>query len=148
MLCVTGSIRKSGMMVDAHTPTSLAQLPPPRSATWNADGPSGPGADCSEASMDEFYQWLGVSKSKKIRLAVMEWTCGNRSATRRASRSTHPKPPACSTSSLCCSISARHWTPCVRPSIAGGREKPRFSKHVYSKPETHGDACLGYGCRR
>lgn len=90
MLCVTGSIRKSGMMVDAHTPTSLAQLPPPRSATWNADGPSGSGADCSEASMDEFYQWLGVSKSKKIRLAVMEWTCGNRSATRRASRSTHP----------------------------------------------------------
>ena len=30
------------------------------------------GKDRSEASMDEFYQWLGSSKSKKIRLAVMD----------------------------------------------------------------------------
>jgi transposase len=30
------------------------------------------GQDRSEASMDEFYQWLGPSKSKKIRLAVMD----------------------------------------------------------------------------
>ena len=30
------------------------------------------GKDRSEASMDAFYQWLGSSKSKKIRLAVMD----------------------------------------------------------------------------
>jgi transposase len=30
------------------------------------------GQDRSEASMDQFYQWLGPSKSKKIRLAVMD----------------------------------------------------------------------------
>ena len=30
------------------------------------------GKDRSEESMDEFYQWLGPSKSKKIRLAVMD----------------------------------------------------------------------------
>ena len=30
------------------------------------------GKDRSEESMDEFYQWLGSSKSKKIRLAVMD----------------------------------------------------------------------------
>ena len=30
------------------------------------------GKDRSEESMDEFYQWLGLSKSKKIRLAVMD----------------------------------------------------------------------------
>lgn len=30
------------------------------------------GQDRSEASMDQFYQWLGPSKSKKLRLAVMD----------------------------------------------------------------------------
>jgi len=30
------------------------------------------GQDRSEASRDEFYQWLGPSKSKKIRLVVMD----------------------------------------------------------------------------
>ena len=30
------------------------------------------GTDRSEASMDEFYKWLGPSKSKRIRLAVMD----------------------------------------------------------------------------
>ena len=30
------------------------------------------GKDRSEESMDEFYKWLGSSKSKKIRLAVMD----------------------------------------------------------------------------
>ncbi len=30
------------------------------------------GKDRSEASMDEFYQWLGPKKSKRIRLAVMD----------------------------------------------------------------------------
>ena len=30
------------------------------------------GKNRSEESMDEFYQWLGLSKSKKIQLAVMD----------------------------------------------------------------------------
>jgi transposase len=39
------------------------------------------GKDRSEASMDEFYQWLGSSKSKKIRLAVMDMWKAFRNAT-------------------------------------------------------------------
>jgi transposase len=41
------------------------------------------GTDRSEASMDEFYQWLGVSKSKKIRLAVMDMWKAFRNSTRK-----------------------------------------------------------------
>jgi len=39
------------------------------------------GKDRSEASMSEFYVWLGAKKSGRIRLAVME--CGGRSVWRR-----------------------------------------------------------------
>ena len=39
------------------------------------------GQDRSEASRDQFYQWLGPSKSKKIRLAVMDmWKAFRNSA--------------------------------------------------------------------
>lgn len=41
------------------------------------------GKDRSEASLDECYQWLGVSKSKKIRLAVMDRWNAFRHATRK-----------------------------------------------------------------
>ena len=41
------------------------------------------GKDRSEASMDEFYQWLGGSKSKKIRLAVMDRWKAFRNSTRK-----------------------------------------------------------------
>jgi len=39
------------------------------------------GKDRSEESMDEFYKWLGPSKSKKIRLAVMDMWKAFRNAT-------------------------------------------------------------------
>ena len=41
------------------------------------------GKDRSEERMDEFYQWLGSSKSKKIRLAVMDMGKAFRNATRK-----------------------------------------------------------------
>ncbi|MGB4068226.1 MAG: ISL3 family transposase [Nitrospira sp.] len=41
------------------------------------------GKDRSEESMDAFYQWLGVSKSKKIRLAVMDMWKAFRNSTRK-----------------------------------------------------------------
>ena len=41
------------------------------------------GTDRSEASLDEFYQWLGLSKSKKIRLAVMDMWKAFRNSTRK-----------------------------------------------------------------
>jgi len=41
------------------------------------------GTDRSEASMDAFYQWLGSSKSKKIRLVVMDMWKAFRNSTVR-----------------------------------------------------------------
>ena len=41
------------------------------------------GKDRSEESMDEFYQWLGSSKSKKIRRAVRDRWKAFRTATRK-----------------------------------------------------------------
>ena len=39
------------------------------------------GTDCSEASMDQFYVWLGPKKTKNIRLAVMDmWKAFEKSA--------------------------------------------------------------------
>jgi len=42
------------------------------------------GTDRSEASMDEFYKWLGPSKSKRIRLAVMDMWKAFRNSTLKA----------------------------------------------------------------
>jgi transposase len=47
------------------------------------------GTDRSEASRDEFYQWLGVSKSKKIRLAVMDMRNAFRNSTRKPEHAPH-----------------------------------------------------------
>jgi transposase len=41
------------------------------------------GRDRSEASMDLFYQWLGVAKCKRVRLAVMDMWKPFRNSTRR-----------------------------------------------------------------
>lgn len=41
------------------------------------------GCDRSEASMDQFYQWLGPKKSKRIRLAVMDMWKAFRKSTRK-----------------------------------------------------------------
>lgn len=41
------------------------------------------GKDRSEESMDEFYQWLGPKKSKRIRLAVMDMWKAFRNSTRK-----------------------------------------------------------------
>ncbi len=41
--------------------------------TWPGSDPSGSGGvDRSEASVDAFYQWLGLKKSKGIQIAVMD----------------------------------------------------------------------------
>ncbi len=43
------------------------------------------GKDRSEESMDEFYQWLGPKKSKRIRLAVMDmWKAFRNSTLKKA----------------------------------------------------------------
>lgn len=42
------------------------------------------GTDRSEASMDEFYRWLGPRKSREIRLAVMDMWKPFRNSTRKA----------------------------------------------------------------
>ena len=47
------------------------------------------GRNRSEESMDEFYQWLGLSKSKKIRLAVMDMWKAFRHSTRKPEHAPH-----------------------------------------------------------
>jgi len=47
------------------------------------------GRDRSEASMDEFYQWLGPRKSQKIRLAVMDMWKAFRLSTLKAAHAPH-----------------------------------------------------------
>jgi hypothetical protein len=70
------------------------------------------GTDRSEASMDEFFAWLGPKKCRRIQLAVMDMR--NRfaippSATRR-------RPTSCSTSSTSCATSAMPSTRCASAS--------------------------------
>ena len=60
------------------------------------------GKDRSEASLSEFYAWLGEKKSARIRLAVMDMGKAFRLATRAHA-------PLCSTSSMSCGIWARPW---------------------------------------
>ena len=49
------------------------------------------GKDRSEASMDEFFEWLGPRKSKGIRMAVMDmWKPFRTSTKAHASRGQHP----------------------------------------------------------
>jgi transposase len=47
------------------------------------------GKDRSEESMDEFYQWLGLSKSTKIRLAVMDMWKAFRNSTLKPEHAPH-----------------------------------------------------------
>jgi len=43
------------------------------------------GSDRSEASLDQFYQWLGAAKSKRVQLAVMDmWPAFRKSTRHRA----------------------------------------------------------------
>ena len=54
------------------------------------------GDDRSEASMDQFYRFLGQKKAKRIRLAVMDmWKAVSQLHARAMPR----RPPSCSTSS-------------------------------------------------
>src|SRR5271165_2257105 len=64
------------------------------------------GDDRSEASMSQFYAWLGSRKRSRIRLAVMDM--------RRKRR-------FCSTSSMSCAIWARPWSRSARMSMPGGK---------------------------
>ena len=47
------------------------------------------GHDRSETSMDEFYQWLGSTKSHRIRLAVMDMWKPFRASTLKAEHAPH-----------------------------------------------------------
>jgi Transposase len=80
------------------------------------------GKDRSEASMSQFYAWLGERKSSRIRLAVMDmW---KPFAWRR--RCMHRKPQFCSTSSMSCGISARLWMWCVERQVLPARQQGVF----------------------
>ena len=73
------------------------------------------GDDRSEASMAQFYAWLGARKSARIRLAVMDmWK-----PFRMATQAHVPQAAFCSTSSMSCAISARLWIRCARASTRG-----------------------------
>ncbi len=74
------------------------------------------GKDRSEASMDEFFAWLGPKKSQRIRLAVMDMWKAFRNSTRppRARR-----PAFCSTSSMSCAIWAMRSIRCASASTSG-----------------------------
>ena len=75
------------------------------------------GKDRSEASMSEFYVWLGAKKSGRIRLAVMDMWRPFRLATAAHA----PTPQFCSTSSMSCAISARLWIRSARTNMPGWR---------------------------
>ena len=75
------------------------------------------GKDRTEASMDEFFKWLGPSKSKRIRLAVMDMWKPFRTS---PSRQTMPRKPASSsTSSTSSGTWATRWTPCASTNTRG-----------------------------
>src|ERR1700683_5565491 len=74
------------------------------------------GEDRSEASMSQFYAWLGKKKSSRIRLAVMDmWK-----PFRLRMRMRH-KRRFCSTSSMSSAIWARPWMRFARASMPGSR---------------------------
>ena len=73
------------------------------------------GKDRSEASMAQFFAWLGEKKSARIRLAVMDMWKPFRTATERMRR----KRPSCSTSSTSCATSARPSTRSARANTPG-----------------------------
>ena len=73
------------------------------------------GTDRSEASMDQFCQWLGAEKPGH--------SAGRDGHVEALSqlhhRSTRRRPASCSTSSMSCAIWARSWTRCARPNTPG-----------------------------
>ena len=72
------------------------------------------GTDRSEASMAQFYDWLGQKKSRSIRLAVMDMWKPFRNTTAVARR----RRRSCSTSSTSCAIWVRRSTKCARAEYA------------------------------
>ena len=96
------------------------------------------GKDRSEASMSEFYAWLGEKKGRRIRLAVMEMWKPFR--TRRTQASTRRKPRFCSTNSTSCAIWATPWTRCARANMAGWPARPELHQgsevHLLSRRRT------------
>jgi len=72
------------------------------------------GKDRSEASMGEFYRWLGARKTSRLRLAVMDMWKPFRLAT-----AAHAPRAAILFDKFSCGISARPWTRCARANIAG-----------------------------
>ena len=80
------------------------------------------GEDRSEASMAQFYAWLGERRARGIRLAVMDmwkpFRTGDAARMRR-------KPRFCSTSSTSCAISARRSIQSARANTRGSRGRDR-----------------------
>ena len=84
------------------------------------------GEDRSEASMSQFYAWLG---QKKIRaFAWRSWTCGSRFDWRRMSM--RRKRRFCSTSSTSSAIWARPWMRFARASMPGSRAASAATSRV------------------
>ena len=81
------------------------------------------GEDRSEASMIQFYDWLGDKKSRRIRLAVMDMWSSAKPPWRAPRR-------GCSTSSISCAIWEKRSTRC--------REYARLSGALHQGPEVHG----------
>jgi transposase len=75
------------------------------------------GKDRSEASMSEFYVWLGAKKSGRIRLAVMDMWRPFRLATAAHA----PNAAILFTSSMSCAIWARPWMRFARANMDGLR---------------------------
>src|ERR1700737_1997450 len=71
------------------------------------------GKDRSEASMSEFYAWLGAKQSARIRLAVMDMWKPFRWRRRRM----HCRRRFCSTSSMSCGISVKLWITFARANM-------------------------------
>jgi len=68
------------------------------------------GRDRSEGSMDQFYQWLGAKKCRRIELAVMDmW--------KPSSPNMRPRRRFFSTSSTSCAIWGMLWTRCARANM-------------------------------
>ena len=86
------------------------------------------GLDRSEASMDEFFKWLGAKKGAGIRMAVMDMWKPFRNSTK-----THaPQASILFDNSTCCATSARPWTPCARASTPASRARTAASSRARS----------------
>jgi transposase len=85
------------------------------------------GQDRKQASMKQFYDWLGEKRAKRIRLAVMDMWKAFYNATKQGALNA-----AIMTSSTLCATSARRSMRCARPSTLGLKVGTASSSRVRS----------------